>query len=156
MNFKRLVILAISTAIVLAVMPQTGFADDKADVTAAVHQFFDNIPKSPQKALAACDSPVSIIDDFPPHTWSGAKACADWWKGFSDLMQKNGLTDAVAKLDAPVRLDVTGDRAYFICHAVFSYKDHGKPASEPNSVVTAALHKTKVGWRIAAWSWAGH
>ena len=43
---------------------------------------------SVQTALAACASPSSIIDEFPPHAWQGATACADWANDFETFNKK--------------------------------------------------------------------
>jgi hypothetical protein len=62
--------LAVVLALVLA--PTSAFASEKTDVLAAVHRFFDNLDTDHlETALAVCDSPVSIIDEFPPHEWHG-------------------------------------------------------------------------------------
>ena len=151
-----------SIALVVAVLSfpftrQNLFAGDKEDIVSTIHQFADNLdPKTIDKALAACDSPASIIDEFPPHTWSGPSACADWAKAFGDYNQKNGITDADAKIGAPWSVDVDGDRAYAVCPATYTYKQHGKPMKESHAVFTAAFRKTDAGWRMSGWSWAKH
>jgi len=157
MNFKKLATLSIMFAVVFRVNPPSAFADEKTDVTATVHQFFDNLDeKDLPKALAACDSPVSILDEFPPHVWHGPTACADWFKGLVAYDQQSEITDGVATLGAPWTLDVTGDRAYFVGPAVYTFKQHGKPVKEAHAVFTVALRKTDAGWRITAWTWSKH
>jgi ketosteroid isomerase-like protein len=137
--------------------PQAAFASDKTDVAATVHLFFDNLdPKSLDKALAACDSPVAILDEFPPHAWYGPTACADWWKGLLAYDEKSGITDGDAKLGVLWTVDVTGDRAYFVAPAIYTFKQHGKPMKEAHAVFTAALRRTDAGWRITAWAWSKH
>jgi ketosteroid isomerase-like protein len=159
MNFKRLVgaILSIAFVTLISFNPKPAFASDKTDVTATVHQFFDNAgPDNLQKALAACDSPVSILDEFPPHVWHGATACADWFKGLVAYNEKSGITDQVATLGAPWTVDVTGDRAYFVAPAVYTFNQHGKPVKEAHAVFTVGLRRTDAGWRITGWTWSKH
>jgi ketosteroid isomerase-like protein len=130
---------------------------EKTEVVAKVHQFFDNLdPKRLDTALAACDSPTSILDEFPPHVWHGSTACADWWKGLLAYDEKSGITDGDAKLGTPWTVDVTGDRAYFVAPAVYTFKQHGKPVQEAHAVFTVALRRTDAGWRITAWTWSKH
>jgi ketosteroid isomerase-like protein len=162
MDFKRIargtmsIVFAVSIIITI-ISPQSAFATEKTDVTATVHQFFDNLgEKTLQKALAACDSPVSILDEFPPHVWDGPTACADWFKGLVAYNEKSGITDGVATLGAPWTVDVTGDRAYFVAPAGYTFKQHGKPAKEARAVFTVALRKTDAGWRITGWTWSKH
>jgi ketosteroid isomerase-like protein len=157
MNFKRFAGAALAVVFALAVSPKPAFADDKADVTVAVHKFFDNLDAAHLKtALAACDSPASIIDEFPPHEWHGATACADWWKAYNEYNKKSGITDTSAALGGPWSVDVTGDRAYFVAPATYMFKQHGKPVNEDHAVFTVALRKTSAGWKITGWSWAKH
>jgi len=157
MNFKKLAMLGIVFAVVISISPKSVFASDKTDVTATVHQFFDNLDeKDLSKALAACDSPVSILDEFPPHVWHGPTACSDWFKGLVAYDQQTEITDGVATLGVPWTLDVTGDRAYFVAPAVYTFKQHGKPVKEAHAVFTVALRKTDAGWRITAWTWSKH
>jgi SnoaL-like domain len=157
MHFKRVAAATLTIVFALVIRPASASASDKTDVTAAVHQFFDNLGKDTlQKALAACDSPVSIIDEFPPHEWHGPTACADWWKALHAYDEKNGITDGGAEVDAPWSVDVSGDRAYFVAPAIYIYKQHGKPVKESHAVFTVALRHTEAGWRITAWAWSKH
>jgi len=83
MDFKRLAGATVIT--VCLVIPRWAIASEKTDVVAAVNQFFGNLSDSTiEKAVAVCDSPVTIIDEFPPHLWHGPTACADWWKAYND------------------------------------------------------------------------
>jgi hypothetical protein len=101
-----------------------------------------------------CDSHVSILDEFPPHEWHGATACADWWKALDAYDEKNGITVGNATLGTPWTVDVSGDRAYFVAPATYTYKQHGKPVQESSSVFTVALKGTQAGWRITGWAWS--
>jgi ketosteroid isomerase-like protein len=132
------------------------FASDKTDAVAPVHQFVDSMNKNDMKAAAAAYAPdASIIDEFPPHFWHGANAFGDWGKDFGTDAQTNGVTDPVLKLGKAKRIDVTGDHAYAIFAAVYSFKQHGKPKHE-TADMTFALEKLADGWRIAAWSFTRH
>jgi ketosteroid isomerase-like protein len=158
MDFTRLarralgIVFAVSITIIIIISaPQAAVAAEKADVVATVHQFFDNLDeKTMQKALAACDSPVSILDEFPPHVWHGPTGCADWFKGLAAYNEKSGITDGVATLD------ITGDRAYFVAPAVYTFKQQGKPVKEARAVFTVGLRRTDAGWRITSWTWSKH
>ncbi len=157
MKFKRVASVTLTIVFALVISPRSAFASEAADVTTAVHRFFDNLDKDKlETALAVCDSHVSIIDEFPPHEWHGPTACADWWKALDAYNEKNGITDGSATLGAPWNVDVTGDRAYFVAPATYTYKQHGKPVEESRSVFTVALRRTQAGWRLTSWSWSKH
>ena len=154
MNFRRLAGAALTLVFALGISPRSALADDKADVVAAVNRFLDNLGNDTlEKALAVCDSPVSIIDEFPPHLWQGPNACADWWKALNAYNDKNGITDGPAPLGAPWTVDVTGDRAYFVAPMTYTYKQHGKAIKETGSFAVA-LRRTQTGWRITGWAYS--
>jgi len=157
MELKRIVGAIASIVLAVVVIPQSLLASDKTDVVAAVHKFFDNLDdKTLPTALSVCDSPTSILDEFPPHVWYGPTACADWYKALTAYDEKSGIKDTAAKLGTAWTVDVSGDRAYFVGPATYTYKQNGKPVSEPRAVFTVALRKTDAGWRITSWTWSKH
>ncbi len=139
----------------LALAPGQNPAPDEAAVMATVHQFVDAFNKGDTRAaLAACADQTFIIDEFPPHEWHGAGACAQWMNDYDAGAKQDGITDPVVTLRAPRHVDVTGDRAYVVVPANYNFKQHGKPVREIGSLLVVALQKGPAGWRIAAWTWA--
>lgn len=131
------------------------FASDKEDVMKVMHQFTDGLNKGDIKtAVAACADQASIIDEFPPHEWHGAGACAKWAEDFDADAKKNDITDGVVTLGKARHIDVTGDRAYVVVPAEYAFKMKGKPVKEVGATLTVALQKGASGWRMTAWSWA--
>ncbi len=129
----------------------------KSAVVASVHQFIDGFNKGDTKmSLAVCADQASIIDDFPPHEWHGAGACAKWMNDFDSDARKNGITDGRVVLGTPLHVDITSDRAYVVSPATYTYKKNGKPVKEAGSIITLALQKSSAGWRITGWAWAKH
>ena len=119
-----------------------------------VHQFVDGFNKGDIKsALAACAEQTSIIDEFPPHEWHGAGACSTWANDYDADAKKNGITDGIVTLGNPRHVDITGDRAYVVVPANFTYKQKGKPAKETGSMLTISLQKAAAGWRMTGWAW---
>jgi hypothetical protein len=126
-------------------------------VVAAVHQFVEGFNKGDMKIMAAsCAEQTSILDEFPPHEWHGAGACAKWASDYDADAKKNGITDGVVTLSTPSHVDVTGDRAYVVVPANYSFKLKGKPVGEVGSIITLALLKSPAGWKITGWAWAKH
>lgn len=143
-------------ALVMAILAAgPAAASEATDVMATVHQFIDGFNKGDIKsALAACAEQTSIIDDFAPHEWHGAGACAAWANDFDAIAKKDGITDGVVTLKKPRHVDITADRAYVVVPANFKFKLKGKPAKETGSMLTIALQKTAIGWRMIAWTWS--
>ena len=126
-------------------------------VMASVHQFVDGFNRGDAKrALAACASPASIIDEFPPHEWQGPTACADWADAYNANAKREGITDGIVMLHKPWHVDISGDRAYVVVPATYAYKQHGKSIVEPDSLFTVSLLKIAAGWRITGWAWSKH
>jgi hypothetical protein len=132
-------------------------ASDNAEVMATVHQFVDGFNKGDVKsALATCAEQTSIIDEFPPHEWHGAGACATWAQDYEADAKKNGITDPIVTLGKSRVVDVTADRAYLVFTTDYTYKQNGKPMKETGSTFIFALQKGDSGWRITGWAWGKH
>jgi ketosteroid isomerase-like protein len=140
---------------VLAALPAA--ATEKADVMATVRKFVENFNKGDVKAAAAaCADQASIIDEFPPHEWHGAGACAKWMDDYDADAKKNGITDGSVTLGTPLHVDITADRAYVVVPANYKFKQNGKLTQETGSLLTIALQKTAAGWQITGWAWTKH
>jgi ketosteroid isomerase-like protein len=147
------VLLAKCAAVAMAQTPGTA----QAAVLAPVHQFVDGFNKGDTKMmLAVCAGQASILDEFPPHEWHGAGACAKWGSDYDADAKKNGITDRMVTISNPTHVDITGDRAYVVAPANYSFKMKGKPVSEVGSIITLALQKGAAGWKITGWAWAKH
>jgi ketosteroid isomerase-like protein len=149
---KLLTVLAVTAA---AIVPAT--ASEKTDAMKLVNQFADSFNKGDAKAAAAaCAEQTSIIDDFPPHEWHGAGACAKWLDDYGADAAKNAITDGVVTLGKARHVSVTADHAYIVVPANYVYKKSGTEVRELGSMLTIALHKEKAGWRITGWAWSMH
>jgi ketosteroid isomerase-like protein len=132
-------------------------ASDKTDVMATVKQFIDSFNKGDAKTAAlACTEDVAIIDEFPPYAWTGAGSFAKWISDYDVDAKKNGITEGGVTLGEARHVDVAGNRAYVVIPADYAYKQNGKPIKQNGSILTLAMQKGEVGWRIAAWTWARH
>jgi hypothetical protein len=157
MTFRKLASVTLTAGLILIFAAGSAAAKEQTAVMAPVHQFIDGLNKGDMTtALAACDSPAVIIDEFPPHEWHGPTACADWANAFAAFTKKNSITDGVLTLGTPWHVDVTGDRAYAVIPVTYAFKVNGKPGMESGSLLTAALKKVAAGWRITGWAWSRH
>jgi ketosteroid isomerase-like protein len=135
----------------------TAVAQDNSAVIVCIHQFVDAFNYGDTKAMAAASvDQVSIIDEFPPHPWSGAGAIAKWMSDYDADAKKNDITDGVVTIGSPRHVGVTADRAYVVVPADYTYKQNGKVVKETGSIFTVVLQKSAAGWRIVAWSWANN
>jgi ketosteroid isomerase-like protein len=124
------------------------------DVMAAVNRFGMGYNNGDLKMMnSVCAEQTSIVDDFPPHEWHGADACVTWFKDYGIDAKKNGITDPQVTLGKPSHVDVSGDRAYVVVPATYTFKQKGAPMKEVGASLTIALRKDKSGWRITGWTW---
>jgi hypothetical protein len=152
----RPVIVTLTAAIALLSVPAICSAADTSGVMATINGAVAAFNQGDMKAwTATCASGASIIDDFPPHTWGGPAACADWWNAFVAANKKNDMSWGTLVLGTAWHVAVTGNRAYTVLPATYTYKMKRKPAKD-SGVFTLVLTKTSAGWLIAAWSWAQH
>jgi ketosteroid isomerase-like protein len=154
---RRFAVLTFAAGLIFVFGRGAAAGSEQTAVIASVHQFVDGLNKGDNKAvIAACTSPASIIDDFPPHVWRGASACADWVAAFDAENKRGGIANGVVTLHTPWHVAVAGDRAYVVVPANYVYKQNGKPGMESGSILTVALQKIAARWRITGWSWAQH
>jgi ketosteroid isomerase-like protein len=131
-------------------------ATDKGDVMSVVHGWVAAFNKGDMQAMAAeCADQASIIDDFAPHVWTGAGACAKWASDFQQFVKSTGSADPKVTVGKPWHLDIAADLAYVVAPTTFSFKQKGKPVQQ-DGVVTIALQKGAGGWRMIGWAWADH
>ncbi len=142
----------IIAAAILAAVPAA--ASDTDDVMAPIHAFVTAINKGDMTAAAAAhvDAPT-IIDEFPPHHWSGAGAIAAWGADYGKDAAAHGDTGGMLTMKKVHRLTIEGDAAYAVVPTDFSYKRKGKAVVE-HGTITYALAHTAGGWRIASWSYS--
>jgi len=122
---------------------------------AAVRQFVagfndDHIAR----AQAACTEESSILDDFPPHEWSGRGATTRWYEEMAGMAGAYGMSDWSVTLNEPSQVNVSGVRAYVVAPIRVRWVQDGTP-TERSGFMTMALRDEADGWRISmlAWTW---
>lgn len=127
-------------------------ATPRSEVLAAVHQFFDNFSKGDMKAAAAAVSPdgMVIMDDIPPHVWSGPEALQAWGKSLAAAA--GDMTAPSAKAGRPSSVIVDESTGYVVLPVAFTYKHKGVAMRQAAHMVYA-LRKTASGWQITGFTW---
>lgn len=127
------------------------------DVAAPLRQFIDGFNSGDTKsafAAYASSGPITIIDEFAPHLWSGPDAARVWAEAYDKHAQATGVSDGKVTYSQPTRAEIEGELAYVILPTVYVYKEHGKPLKEEGQI-TAVLVRETPGWKIRAWTWSG-
>jgi hypothetical protein len=146
--------LIVLLAVVLwapAVVPATG--DDPA---APVRQFIDGFNTGDTKTAFAAyaTGPITIVDEFAPHIWSGPNAAHEWADGYDKHAQATGVTDGKVTYGKPTRIERSAEVAYVVIPTVYLYKENGKAIKEEGQV-TAVLNRESGAWKIRGWTWTG-
>ena len=138
----------------LSAAPAAVAAD--AQLEAPIRQFIDSFNKGDMKGAAATHmaAGVSIIDEIPPHHWQGPQALETWAADLAKNDKATGVSEEAVALGAVTREVVSGDSAYVIVGATYTFKLKGVAMREP-AQMTFALKKSAQGWKIAGWSWTG-
>jgi hypothetical protein len=132
-------------------------ASDETDVLSRMQQTIDAANRNIDAALASNFMPsVVLVDDLAPYVFRGpaADAILEWSNAYGADSAKNSITDFSMKLLKPRRVKVSGDRAYIVLPAAYSFKQHLKPMQK-RGTITATLERVDKKWLIATWSWAG-
>ena len=151
-NF-RLPLRSLSLAVLVAAC--TAAVHAQATPQAAVTSFMDGFNTGDMAKAGALNEPAtSIIDEFPPYTWSGPKAFNDWGAAFEANSKTLGLTEPKVTLSAPIVKNITAAQAYLIYPSLYTYKQKGVAMREDGRIAIV-LRKEANAWKIAAWTWTG-
>ena len=151
----RTLLLAIVAAALFAT--PAGAATNADPLMQPVHQFIDGFNKGNDKAVKAAfvTTGLAIIDEVPPHVWTGRNALAAWIKDLAATDKKEGNTAPQSvTLGTPTREISAGTRGYVVVPAVYRFKRHGVSMREP-AQMTFSLQKVSGAWLITGWTWVG-
>lgn len=124
---------------------------------APIQKFMDSFNKGDAAGAAAthaATADLSITDEVAPYLWRGAQAFQAWSADLESDAKKKGITDQVVTISAPTRIETTGEQAYVVVPAVYSYKERGVAMREA-AQMSFVLKKGAGGWLIHAWTWTG-
>ncbi len=130
-------------------------APSSDELMAAPRAFIANLDAGKIDAAAATmTADATMIDEFPPHAWSGPVAFKRWLSDYAASNAAAHVTNGKVKLGDPIVAQATGDVAYVVAAASETYKEGGVRMAETARMVFA-LRREDGAWKIAAWAWAG-
>lgn len=148
---KSIALLAAASALLFA--PAAGAAD--AGVDAAIHGFSDAFNKGDVAAARAFNvTAPTIVDEAPPHLWSGPGAFDRWVADLGKAEAAQGVSGGQVSLGEPTREVISGDRAYVVVPATYSFKQKGAAMREV-AQITFVMARQGSAWKIASWTWTG-
>ena len=119
----------------------------------AVRQFVEGFNNDEvDLAQAACVNETSIIDDFPPHEWTGRGATTRWYRDMARMAAEYGMSDWSVALAEPRHVIVSDRHSYVVAPIDVRWLEDGTP-TERTGFMTMALREGAEGWRISACAW---
>jgi hypothetical protein len=128
-----------------------------AELMAPIQTFIDSFNKGDTVAAAATHTTgadLAIVDEVPPYFWQGSKAFQAWGADLESDAKKQGITNPMVTLSPPTRTESTGDQAYVVVPAVYTFNQRGAAMREA-AQMTFVLKKSASGWLIHGWTWTG-
>jgi ketosteroid isomerase-like protein len=149
--------LTVATIVWTFVVASIGGQAPDAQLVAPIQKFIDSFNKGDVAGAMATHSTsadLTIIDEVPPFVWHGPKAFQAWSTALDSISKQAGITDQMVTISAPTRTESSGDSAYVIVPAVYTYKEKGVAMREA-AQMTVVLKKGTSGWLIHGWTWTG-
>ena len=124
---------------------------------APIQKFMDSFNKGDVAGAAATHAStadLTIVDEVPPFVWRGAQAFTAWSAALEADAKKNGITEPMVSIAPATRVETSGDVAYVIVPATYSFKKGGVAMRE-SAHMTFVMKKTAGAWLIHGWTWTG-
>ena len=104
---------------------------------------------------AACEDETLIVDDFPPHTWSGSRAATRWYQDMVRMADQFGMSEPSVRLTGPGKVTSADGSAYLVVPVDVRWVEAGTPAQRAGYMTMAAKNGVE-GWRLSACAWTWH
>jgi len=147
---------AVAALLAIVLCAPAAIPAPRDDVSAPVRQFIDGFNSgNVVSAFAAyATGPITIVDEFAPHIWTGPDAARQWADAYDQHAKATDVTDGKVTYGRPTRTEVQGDVAYLVMPTVYLYKEHGKPLREEGQM-TVVVDRQAGAWKIRSWTWTG-
>ncbi|HEX4739331.1 MAG TPA: nuclear transport factor 2 family protein [Allosphingosinicella sp.] len=138
-----------------AAAPLAAASAGEREVARSVASFVEAVNTGHLKeALAHLTPDVAITEDLAPYRWQGPKAGAQWLDAMWKNGQRMGVSNIRMRLEPPMQVLVSGDRAYEAIPGVVTLAGKG-PTLHERGLLTFALRRSGGVWKINQFSWGG-
>lgn len=149
--------LTVGIVVCLLMGAVAGAQTSDPQLIAPIQKFIESFNKGDMAGAAAthaAETDLVILDEVAPFLWRGARAFQQWSTDLDNDAKKKGITDQMVKIGAPTRTETSGDQAYVVVPAAYTFKERGVAMRE-DAQMTFALRKGPSGWLIHGWTWTG-
>ena len=151
MKLRSLVFIACLLAVALPASAAT--SAPSAAMMQPVKNALASLNTSSTKPLAGIyTANATIVDEFPPYTWSGANAGMTWYSDWIKFSKNMKVTNPKGTLLKPTGFTQSGDRVYLVVPVNFGATVNGKPSME-HGTWTFTLQRSGAAWHIVTQSW---
>lgn len=150
---RKSALIATAFGSMLFVAPPAS-AGPAEDATGFITKVIDQFNAGDVKAwLAAQQDDTLIVDEFAPHTWSGAGSPQRWLDAYAKDSQANGVSGARVDYGKPLQATSDGTTAYVVLPTRYRFVQKGTKMAEPSSMTFVMKHDA-TGWKIASWTYS--
>jgi hypothetical protein len=124
------------------------------DATKFVTGILDKFNGGDAKAwLSAQDDNALIVDEFAPHTWSGAGSPKQWLDAYAKDSTANGITEGRVDYGKPLQARSDGTTAYVVLPTTYRFTQKGTKMAEASSM-TFVMKRDGESWKITSWTYS--
>lgn len=144
----------ICAALICAGLAAPAASARDAALAVPIHKMMEGFNKGDVAMVKAVHvAAPTIVDNVPPFLWSGPQSFDHWLSDLSKSEAKEGKTDGVVWFGESVDEAVSGNHAYLVAPARYTFKQNGHAMRE-TGMVAFVLAKEGGAWKVQAWSWA--
>jgi ketosteroid isomerase-like protein len=124
------------------------------DATKFVTGIIDKFNSGDAKAwVSAQADDTMIVDEFAPHTWTGAGSAKRWLDDYGKFSQTNGVTGGRVDYGKPLEATSDGSTAYVVLPTTYRFVAKGAKMAEPSNM-TFVMKRGADGWKITSWTYS--
>lgn len=101
---------------------------------------------------ANCAPGATVVDEFPPYSWSGPDACARWAAAFKAFAASAKMSGFKSAFSPHPFVDASGAHGYVVAKVNFTGTMAGKPVGDEGTW-TFVLAKSGTAWKITSLAW---
>ena len=103
--------------------------------------------------LAAQADNTLIVDEFAPHSWSGAGSPRRWLDAYGKDSQASGVSNPRVDYGKPLDAVSDGKSAYVVLPTTYRFTQKGIKMAEPSSM-TFVMNHDGAKWKIISWTYS--
>ena len=131
--------------------PAANPADDAAKfITSIIDKFNTGDVKA---WTAAQEDDTLIVDEFAPHSWSGAGSPQRWLDAYAKDAAAKGVSGGRVDYGKPLQATSDGTTAYVVLPTTYRFVQKGTKMAAPSNMTFVMKHGAS-GWKVSIWTYS--